>query len=304
MRTLLTAAIVLCLCATARAAEPTAPPEKVHRVERLGDHSFVIFGRGGNVGLFVGDREAVLVDTQIDKLAQELFEVVATVTNKPLKLLINTHYHLDHVGGNPLFAPRVGGIVAHANVPPRVEKDQAKVEPSARGGLPTLLMGEADPSVPAHLAVRSPGLALEVVHRLAAHTDGDVTVEAPADHVIHMGDLFFNGLLPFVDIEGGGSLDGLADTVAAVAATAPDDVRVIPGHGPLCGKKELVRYRDFLAAVRDHARAHPAWTSHELADRFDKAAWPEWKPNPTFVTWETLFDAATRRGPGRIPRKT
>jgi len=121
MRTAI-AASLLFFCVSARAAEPAAPPEKVHRVERLGDHSFVIFGKGGNVGVFVGDRDAVLVDTQIDKLAPELAEAVATVTNKPLKLLINTHYHLDHVGGNPVFAPRVGEIVAHANVPARMER--------------------------------------------------------------------------------------------------------------------------------------------------------------------------------------
>jgi cyclase len=147
------------------------------------------------------------------------------------------------------------------------------------------------------------GLTLEVSHLRAAHTDGDLVVELPAEHVVQTGDLFFLGILPFIDAyDGHGRFDGLVETITALAARVPDDVKIIPGHGPVCGKKELLRYRDFLAAVRAFARTHPGWSSKELAERFERDAWPEWKPMPTFVTWETLFDAATSRGPGRVPR--
>jgi glyoxylase-like metal-dependent hydrolase (beta-lactamase superfamily II) len=126
-------------------------------------------------------------------------------------------------------------------------------------------------------------------------------VELPAEHVLHAGDLFFLGMLPFVDVrDGGGSFDGLVDTIEWLAGSVPDDVRIVPGHGPTCGRKELVRYRDFLRAVQAHARANPGKSSAELAASFEAAAWPEWKPMPTFVTWETLFDAVTGRGPGRV----
>jgi glyoxylase-like metal-dependent hydrolase (beta-lactamase superfamily II) len=141
------------------------------------------------------------------------------------------------------------------------------------------------------------------VHRRAAHTDGDLVVEMPAERVVHLGDVLFLGILPFVDVRaGGGSFDGLVETVAWLASWLPDDVRIVPGHGPVCGRQELVRYRDFLAALQAHARASPARSSREMAETFDAAAWPEWKPVPTFVTWETLFDAVTGRGPGRVPR--
>jgi len=284
------------------AAPPAAPaPEKVHRAERLSARAWAIFGKGGNVGLFVGEREAVLVDSQLAPLVPGLLETIASITDRPLKLLVNTHHHPDHVGGNPALAGKVQAIVAHANVRARVEAEQAKLDPTLRGGLPSLLLGERDPERPARLDVRLDGLEVELLHRRAAHTDGDVVAWLPAERVLHAGDLFFLGMLPFVDVrDGGGSFDGLVDTIAWLASWVPDDAKVVPGHGPVCGKKELLRYRDFLAAVQAHARAAPGKTSRELADGFDAAAWPEWKPMATFVTWETLFDAATGRGPGRV----
>ncbi len=308
MRSLLAAA-ALALPSALLAAPPVAPaaekaapaPEKVHRVERLSEHAYVVFGKGGNVGLFVGDREAVLVDSQLAPLVPGLLEAVASITDKPIKLLVNTHHHADHVGGNPLLAGKVQAIVAHANVRARVEAEQAKLDAARRGGLPSLLVGERDAEKPARLDVRLDGLELHLVHRRAAHTDGDLVVGMPAERVLHAGDLFFLGMLPFVDVrDGGGSFDGLVDTIAWLASSVPEDVRIVPGHGPVCGKKELLRYRDFLQAVQAHARASPARSSRELAESFDAAAWPEWKPMPTFVTWETLFDAATGRGPGRV----
>lgn len=303
MRSLVAAAL-LALAPALASAEGAAPaPEKLHRVEKLSDHAYAIFGRGGNVGLFVGEADAVLVDSQLEATVPGLLEAVASVTDKPIRFLVNTHHHGDHVGGNPLLAGKVQAIVAHANVRRRVAAEQEKLEPARRGGLPTLLVGEADPSKAARLDVRLPGLELHLVHRSAAHTDGDLLVGFPPDRVLHLGDVMFLGILPFVDVkDGGGSFDGLVETVTWLASWLPDDAKLVPGHGPVCGKKELVRYRDFLAALRAHARASPARTSRELAESFDRAAWPEWKPVPTFVTWETLFDAVTGRGPGRVPR--
>jgi len=285
----------------APAPAPAAPA--AHRVERVSEHAYVVFGRGGNVGVFVGDTEAVLVDSQLEPGGPGLLEAVASATRLPLKLLVNTHHHPDHVGANALLAGRVQAIVAHANVRRRLEAEQAKLDPARRGGLPTLLVGEADPEKEGRLDVRLPGLELHVVHRRAAHTDGDLLVGMPSELVLHVGDVMFLGVLPFVDVQaGGGSFAGVLDTVTWLASWVPDGVRVIPGHGPVAGKQELLRYRDFLAALAAHAAAHPEASSRRLAETFDAAAWPEWKPSPTFVTWETLFDAVTGRGPGRVPR--
>lgn len=305
MRSLAAAAFFLAPALVAAQTPAPAPPapEKVHRVEKLSDRAYVIFGRGGNVGLFLGEKDAVLVDSQFEAGVPGLLEAVASVTDKPIRFLVNTHHHPDHVGGNPLLAGKVQAIIAHANVRRRVEAEQEKQDPAKRGGLPTLLVGDGDPQKFARLDVRLPGLELHLAHRVAAHTDGDLLAGMPADLVMHLGDVMFLGMLPFIDVkDGGGSFEGLLDTVTWLASWVPDGAKLIPGHGPVCGKRELVRYRDLLAALGAHAKASPGKTSKDLAASFDQAAWPEWKANPAFVTWETLFDAVTGRGPGRVPR--
>ena len=304
MRTLtfLLALALPALPASAQAA-PTvaAPAPKVHRVEKLSERAYAIFGEGGNIGLFVGEQEAVLVDTQFARLVPGLFETIATLTSKPLKFLVNTHHHMDHVGGNPSVAPKVQAIIAHRNVRTRMEAQQGKLPPEQRGGLPTLLLGEKDPARPARMDLTLPGLELHLVHRAAGHTDGDLLVGCPADRVIHMGDLMLMGMLPYIDArDGGGRFAGLLETYEWLASWMPEDARLIPGHGPVVGRKELLRYLAFLRALHAHAQSFPARSSRELADSFDTAAWPEWTPSAGFVTWETLFDAVTGRGPGRV----
>lgn len=282
-------------------APATAPAPKVHRVEKLSERAYAILGQGGNLGLFVGDQEAVLVDAQFARLVPGLLETIAAITAKPIKFLVNTHHHQDHVGGNPAVAPKVQAILGHRNVRTRLEAMQDKLPPEQRGGLPMMLLGEKDPAKPVRLDLKLPGLELHLVHRAAAHTDGDLLVGCPADRVIHMGDLMFMGMLPFIDAqEGGGRFAGLLETYEWLASWLPEDARLIPGHGPIVGRKELFRYLAFLRALQTHAQAGPAKTSKDLAATFDTAAWPEWKPVGAFVTWETLFDAVTGRGPGRV----
>lgn len=292
------------LGAHARHREAPAPqsPAKIHRVEKVAENAYCIFGQGGNIGLIVTGKHAVLIDDQFERLVPGLVEAVRSVTDKPIKYLINTHAHPDHVGGNAALERQVTAIIAHANVRRRMVTEQAKLAPAARGGLPELALGSEDAAERARLDLHLDGTELHLLHLGPGHTDGDVLVGLPAGPVLHMGDLFFLGMLPFIDTENGGSFDGLVAQVASVASWIPDGVRIIPGHGPVCGKRELLRYRDFLQAVQAHAKARPGRDAEALAASFDQAAWPEWKPMPTFVTWETLFGAAIGKGPGRVVR--
>jgi len=120
---------------------------------------------------------------------------------------------------------------------------------------------------------------------------------------MHMGDLFFNGLLPFVDTESGGSFDGLVAQVDHVAGWVPEGVKIIPGHGPIATRKDLCRYRDLLKAVQAHAKANPALAPAALAAKFDTAAWPDYKPMDGFVTWTSLFGVASGKGQGRVVKR-
>lgn len=290
------------LLAPALVAQAPPPKAPIHRVEKLGPNSYAILAQGGNIGLFVGDHEAVLVDTQFERLVPGLQEAIRSVTSKPIRFLINTHHHGDHVGGNRLVSGWVQGIISHANARERMAQGQAALPAERRGGLPTLVIGEKDASKVARMDVRLPGLELHLVHRSAAHTDGDVAVGHPADKVLHLGDLCFLGMLPFIDTGAGGSFDGLVDTLDWFASWVPEGARIIPGHGPVVGRKELLEYRDFLKALQAHARANPTLSHAALAEGFPKARWEAWKPTPDFVTWEALFGAVTGKGPGLVER--
>jgi glyoxylase-like metal-dependent hydrolase (beta-lactamase superfamily II) len=182
-----------------------------------------------------------------------------------------------------------------------MQTEQAKLEPAKRGGLPELALGEEDPSLKARLNIHLGGTEIHLVHYGPGHTDGDILVGIPSALVLHMGDTFFLGMLPYIDTAGGGSFEGLLAQISTVAGWLPDAARIIPGHGPVCGKKELLRYRDFLKAVQTHVKANAAMSPKELAASFDTKAWEtDWKPMPQFVTWETLFEAATGKGAGRV----
>ena len=296
------AALPLAAHASHRAAPSPADAAKVHRVEKVAPDIYCIFGQGGNIGLVVTAKHAVLIDDQFERLVPGLLEAVRSVTDKPIKYLINTHAHGDHVGGNVALDKQVSAIIAHANVRKRMVTEQAKLDPARRGGLPELALGSEDANERARLNIHLDGTEIHLLHLGPGHTDGDVMVGIPSALVLHMGDLFFLGMLPFIDVDGGGSFDGLVSQVASVASWLPDGARIIPGHGPVCGKKELLRYRDFLKAVQAHAKAHPDQAPAALAASFDAAAWPEWKPRPDFVTWDTLFTVATGRGSGRVAR--
>lgn len=296
----LTLPLPLAAHAKHQAKDSTTP--KIHKVEKVAEQVYCIFGQGGNIGLIVTANHAILIDDQFERLVPGLVEAVRSVTPKPIKYLINTHGHGDHVGGNVVLEKQVMAIVAHANVRKAMIKEQAKLEPAKRGGLPELALGSEDAKERARLDIHLDGTDLHLLHLGPGHTDGDILVGLPAAPALHMGDLFFLGMLPFIDVEGGGSFDGLVAQIASVASWLPDGTRIIPGHGPVCGKPELLRYRDLLLAVQAHVKANPAKDAAALAASFDTAAWPEWKPRAEFVTWETLFSVASGKGPGRVAR--
>ena len=290
------------LAAHARHQAAPAVVPKVHKLEKLAENVYCIFGQGGNIGLIVTAKHAVLIDDQFERLVPGLLEAVRTVTDKPIKYLVNTHGHPDHVGGNVVLEKQVSAIIAHANVRKRMVLSQAKLEPIKRGGLPELALGSEDAKERARLNLHLDDAEIHLLHLGPGHTDGDVIVGIPSVLVMHMGDLFFLGMLPYIDVESGGSFDGLVAQITSVASWLHDGARIIPGHGPVCGKKELLRYRDFLQAVQAHVKANPTKEAAALAASFDGNAWPEWKPRADFVTWETLFTVASGKGPGRIAR--
>jgi cyclase len=218
------------------------------RAEQLSPTTWMLTGAGGNLGLSVGEDAAFLVDDQFAPLTPKIEAAVAKLTSKPIRFVINTHWHFDHTGGNENFARAGALIVAHENVRKRMSSEQfieflnlrVKMEP--RAALPAITFAR---DTTFHLN----GDEIHVLHVPAAHTDGDAIVHFRKTDVIHMGDVYFNGFYPFIDTSSGGTIDGVVAAADQALAIAGEGTRIIPGHGPLAKRADLVRYRDMLATV-------------------------------------------------------
>ena len=217
--------------------------------EKVADNLYMLKGAGGNMALLVGDDGAFMVDDQYAPLTERIVAAVATLTDKPLRFVVNTHWHGDHTGGNENLGKQGALIVAHENVRKRMSTEQfTKVfnrttPAAAAGALPVITFTDATTFHWNDEEVR-------VQHIEPAHTDGDSLVVFSGANVIHMGDTFFNGSYPYIDISAGGSVDGVVAAMDKVLSMADDDTRIIPGHGALSNKAGLKQARDLLVKLR------------------------------------------------------
>lgn len=211
-------------------------------------------GNGGNVGLSVGEDGVFMIDDHLHPLTPRLLEAVRSITPNSVRMLINTHFHFDHAGGNEAVGGTGAIIVAHDNVRRRLSVDQVyeafgfTQKKTAEPGLPVITFSE---DVTFHLN----GDEIHAFHVRGAHTDGDAVVFFRNANVIHTGDIFFNGIYPFFDVGAGGSIDGLIAAVERLVSLATAATKVIPGHGPLADRAALARYRDMLVGTRGAVRA-------------------------------------------------
>src|SRR5215207_161066 len=239
------------LAAPAAAQQPNMDDVQI-RVERVAPGVAVLFGRGGNIGLSYGADGNLLIDDQYAPLTERILAAVRSVDPDPIRFVVNTHWHGDHTGGNENVGRTGAIIVAHDNVRRRMSMEQVvlgdAVPASPAGALPVLTFSD---STTFHLN----GDDLRVVHVEHAHTDGDALVYWTRANALHMGDTFFNGLLPFIDLDSGGSIDGAIAAVEAGLALANDRTAIITGHGPMARRADLVRYRDMLRSLRDRVAA-------------------------------------------------
>jgi cyclase len=219
-----------------------------------GQGVYMLLGAGGNVALAVGDDFAFLVDDQYAPMSAKILAAVTAVTDKPVRFLVNTHWHGDHAGGNENMTKAGVVIVAHDNVRTRMSTEQfiaafnSRTPPSPRAALPVVTFTG---SVAFHLGDET----IHAVHVPPAHTDGDAIVHFTRANTLHMGDIFFNGRYPFVDLSSGGSFEGVIQAVDAGLKYANDSTKIIPGHGALATRADLVSYRTVLVGIRDRVAA-------------------------------------------------
>ena len=210
---------------------------------------YMLQGAGGNIGLSVGQDDAFVIDDQYAPLTPKIRAAIATVTQRPVRFVMNTHWHGDHTGGNESMASSGSIIVAHDNVRKRMSAQQFRaafrdtVPASPAGALPVITFSDT-------ISFFVNGDTLRASHVRNAHTDGDAIIVFRAANVVHMGDVFFRDNYPFIDASSGGSLVGLIAAVNGVLATTNADTKIIPGHGALATRADLMRYRDMLVEVR------------------------------------------------------
>jgi len=215
---------------------------------KVGEGIYMLMGKGGNIGVSVGEDGVIMIDDQFAPLSKKIKQAIAKISDKPIHFIINTHWHFDHTGGSENFGKEGVVIIAHDNVRERMTKDNfieafnKKVPASPKVALPVITFNDA---VTFHLNEQE----IHAVHQSNAHTDGDSIVFFKAANVIHMGDIFFNGIYPFIDASSNGSVKGIIRTVDQVLAMVDDQTKIIPGHGPLGDKKALQKYRDMLVTV-------------------------------------------------------
>ena len=220
------------------------------QTEKVADNVFMLIGAGGNIGVSAGKDCVFMIDTSYAPLADKIKAAIATVSDKPIQYVVNTHWHQDHVGGNEYFVKAGATVVAHDNVRKRVSTEQVvkilnrTVPPLPESALPVITFSR-------NMTFYLNGNEIFIFHIARAHTDGDAIVHFKKSNVIHMGDIYFNGMYPFIDLSAGGSINGMIAAVKRILLLCDQNTKVMPGHGHLSNKAELEEYLKMLVAVRD-----------------------------------------------------
>lgn len=247
MRSIIALACAL-LCAAAPAFAQDMDDVVVEATALTGS-LHMLTGQGGNLVVCTGPDGIFLVDDQYAPLTERIRSAIAEIQAGDVRFVLNTHWHGDHTGGNENFGEAGAVIVAHENVRQRMSVDQfnqlfdRETPASPAAALPVVTFSDG---IVFHLN----GETIRVEHFEHAHTDGDATVHFVDANIIHTGDIVFWGLYPFIDIDSGGSVDGIIEATASLLEMSDDATRFVPGHGPLLGREQVAAYREMLLELR------------------------------------------------------
>jgi len=255
------------------------------KATKVAGNVYVLTGSGGNIGATVGDDGVALIDDQFAPLAPKIQAALRQLSPRPVRFVINTHWHGDHTGGNPVFA-ETAIIMAHLNVRKRLltggKTPFVEFPPVTGKALPVVTFEQG-------LSLWWNGEEIRALHPGIGHTDGDSVIWFTRSNVVHMGDDYFAGMFPFVDLANGGSVTKLIESVDVILGQIPAEAKVIPGHGPVTGVAELRGYRGMLDGVV--AAVRKGLASGKTVEQMQKekvlAPWEDWGKG--FVNADTFL---------------
>ena len=222
------------------------------KATKVNGNVYMLQGSGGNIGVSVGTDGILIVDDQFAPLADKIKATLKTLGEGKLKFILNTHWHGDHTGGNAQFG-RDAPIIAHDNVRKRLSTEQRleffkeTVPAAPKEALPVITFDQS-------LSVHFNGEEIRVIHFPHGHTDGDSIIFFTTSNVVHMGDDFFAGRFPFVDLDSGGSVQGLTKNIGEIIPKVPAGAKLIPGHGPISTIDDLKAYHRMLIETTEIVR--------------------------------------------------
>jgi glyoxylase-like metal-dependent hydrolase (beta-lactamase superfamily II) len=299
------AAIAILLIGTTAFAQQQDFSKVEIKVTKVSGNIYMLEGAGGNIAASVGEDGIVIVDDQFAPLAEKIQAALKGISDKPVRFIINTHYHGDHTGGNEPFSNAGSTVIAQDNVRKRLESGgpagnggsiKMDNKPAAKAALPIITF-ENDVTV--HLN----GEDIRALHFPAGHTDGDAIIFFPKNNVVHMGDDFVRYGFPFIDVASGGSVQGMIAAMEKAIAMLPPDVKVIPGHGALSNLDDV---RAFVTMLKEtSAVVQKGIKRHQTLEQMKQAKILEpWqKFSGSFVNTdayiETLYNSLTGQ-PGKF----
>ena len=282
-------------------ASPCLAQQDFSKVEvkatKVNGNIYMLQGAGGNIGVSVGTDGILIVDDQFAPLADKIKVALKTLGDGKLKFVLNTHWHGDHTGSNVVFGPEAP-IIAHDNVRKRLATEQKSeffkrtTPASPKEALPVITFGQS-------LSVHFNGEEIRVIHFPQGHTDGDSVIFFSNSNVVHMGDDFFAGRFPFVDLESGGSVQGLVKNVGEIIAKLPADVKIIPGHGPISSLDDLKKYHQMLSETISIVQKKIAEgkTVDQIKSEGLSDEWKEWGTGfiKTDMWLETIYRSLSKK---------
>ncbi|HKU75744.1 MAG TPA: MBL fold metallo-hydrolase [Pyrinomonadaceae bacterium] len=267
------------------------------KATKVAGNVYMLQGSGGNIGVSVGNDGLLIVDDQFAPLADKIRAALKGLADKKLQFILNTHWHGDHTGGNVAFGPEAT-IIAHDNVRKRLATEQkstvfnSTTPPSPKEALPVITFDQT-------LTVHFNGEEIRAIHYPKGHTDGDSVIFFTTSNVVHLGDDFFAGRFPFVDLESGGTVEGLTKNIGEIIAKIPAGAKLIPGHGPISTVDDLKSYHRMLQQTTEIVRGKIS--AGKTLDQIKTEGLPaEWAPWGTgFIKtdrWvETIYKSLTAK---------